>query len=139
MTPVRLEPAALRSRVKHSTTEPLRSLCVGMLSVIVAFLVINPSFLLIKCTWIATCSIVYKDKTTNPTDTRDRTISSSISCADPEGGGGGWQGVQTPPPQKNYKNIGFLSDTGPDPLKNHKATKLAFNIGPSSARQRNAI
>ena len=27
MTPSRLEPAALRSRVKHSTTEPLRSLC----------------------------------------------------------------------------------------------------------------
>ena len=26
MTPVRLEPEALRSRVKHSTTEPLRSL-----------------------------------------------------------------------------------------------------------------
>ena len=26
MTPVRFEPAALRSRVKHSTTEPLRSL-----------------------------------------------------------------------------------------------------------------
>ena len=25
--PVRLEPAALWSRVKHSTTEPLRSLC----------------------------------------------------------------------------------------------------------------
>ena len=25
MTPVRLEPAALPSRVKHSTTEPLRS------------------------------------------------------------------------------------------------------------------
>ena len=30
MTPVRLEPAALRSRVKHSTTEPLRSLCILM-------------------------------------------------------------------------------------------------------------
>ena len=29
MTPVRLEPAALRSRVKHSTTEPLRSLMMG--------------------------------------------------------------------------------------------------------------
>ena len=29
MTPVRLEPAALRSRVKHSTTEPLRSLING--------------------------------------------------------------------------------------------------------------
>ena len=28
MTPVRLEPATLRSRVKHSTTEPLRSLVV---------------------------------------------------------------------------------------------------------------
>ena len=27
VTPVRLEPAALRSRVKHSTTEPLRSQC----------------------------------------------------------------------------------------------------------------
>ena len=27
MTPVRPEPAALQSRVKHSTTEPLRSLC----------------------------------------------------------------------------------------------------------------
>ena len=30
MTPVRLEPAALRSRVKHSTTEPLRSLYFGL-------------------------------------------------------------------------------------------------------------
>ena len=29
MMPVRLEPAALRSRVKHSTTEPLRSLTDG--------------------------------------------------------------------------------------------------------------
>ena len=29
MTPVRLEPAAPRSRVKHSTTEPLRSHCVS--------------------------------------------------------------------------------------------------------------
>ena len=27
VTPVRLEPAASSSRVKHSTTEPLRSLC----------------------------------------------------------------------------------------------------------------
>ena len=29
MTPVRLEPATLRSRVKHSTTEPLRSRAAG--------------------------------------------------------------------------------------------------------------
>ena len=34
MTPVRLEPAAPRSRVKHSTTEPLRSVnpCVDLYS-----------------------------------------------------------------------------------------------------------
>ena len=34
---------------------------------------------------------------------------------------------------------GFLCNTGPDPLKKRKATKPAFNVGPSSARQRNAI
>ena len=53
--------------------------------------------------------------------------------------GGGGQGVRTPSPLKNNKNKGFLSYTGPDPLKNHKATKSAFNVGPSSARQRNVI
>ena len=42
---------------------------------------------------------------------------------------GGGQGVRTP--LKNYKNIGFLSNTGPDPLKNHKATKPTFNVEPS--------
>ena len=35
-----------------------------------------------------------------------------ILCADPEGG----QGVLNP--LKNHKNIGFSSNTGPDPLKN---------------------
>ena len=46
----------------------------------------------------------------------------------------------TPPPPENHKNIGFLCNTGPDPLKkNHKAAKPEFNVGPSSARQRNAI
>ena len=49
----------------------------------------------------------------------------------------GGQGVRTP--RKNHKNLGFLSNTGPHLLKNHKATKPAFNIGPLSARQRNAI
>ena len=38
----------------------------------------------------------------------------TIACADPGGGG---QGVRTP--LKNQKNIGFSSNTGPDPLKNH--------------------
>ena len=49
------------------------------------------------------------------------------ACADPER------------PLKNQKNIGFLSITGSDPQKNHKATKPAFNVGPSSARQQSAI
>ena len=38
-----------------------------------------------------------------------------ITCADPEGGGGGGQGAR----MKNHKNIGFLSNTGPDPLEYH--------------------
>ena len=50
------------------------------------------------------------------------------------GGGGG-----SAPFPENHKNIGFLSKSGPDPLKNHKAIKPVFNVGPSSARQQNAI
>ena len=46
-------------------------------------------------------------------------------------------GPDPPPPEKSQK-IGFLSNTGPDPLKSHKATKPAFNVGPLSARQPNA-
>ena len=34
-------------------------------------------------------------------------------------GEGGGHGVRTP--LKNHKNIGFLCNTGPGPLKNHKA------------------
>ena len=56
------------------------------------------------------------------------------ACANPDGGTGG-----PTSPLENHKNIGFLSNTGPDPLKNLKATKPAFNVGLSSARQRNAI
>ena len=55
------------------------------------------------------------------------------ACADSEGGG---KGSGTP---SKSQNIVFPSNTGPDPLKNHKTTKTAFNVGPSSARQRNAI
>ena len=29
---------------------------------------------------------------------------------------GGGQGVQTPPPLKNHRNIRFLSNTGPDSI-----------------------
>ena len=53
------------------------------------------------------------------------------------GGSRGGQGVCTL--SKKSQNIGLLSNTGLDPLKNHKATKPAFNVGPSSARQRTAI
>ena len=49
--------------------------------------------------------------------------------------GGGHGGLNHP---KNHKNVGFPRKTCPDPLKNHKATKPAFN-GTSSTRQRNAI
>ena len=55
--------------------------------------------------------------------------------------GGGGMGFG--PPLKNHKNIGFLSNTGPDPLKNHKATKLVFNvwaiIGPPANRHFNGV
>ena len=40
-------------------------------------------------------------------------------------------------PLKNHKNIGFLTNSGPYPLKITKLPSLkpAFNVGPSSARQ----
>ena len=53
-------------------------------------------------------------------------------------GGGGDSGSGPPPLAKSQK-YRFLRNTGPDPLKNHKATKPAFNVWPSSACQRNAI
>ena len=52
----------------------------------------------------------------------------------------GRQGVRTPPPStKSQRMKRILSNTGPDPLKNHKAIKPTFNVGQSSACQRNAI
>ena len=42
-------------------------------------------------------------------------------------------GSQDPHHRKNHKFIGFLSNTGPEPLKHHKATKPAFNVRPSWA------
>ena len=48
-----------------------------------------------------------------------------------------WWGTGDPdPPPWKITEIGALSNTGPDPLKKHKATKPAFNDGPSTARQR---
>ena len=47
--------------------------------------------------------------------------------------------VRTPHPSENHKNIGFLRNSGLDPLKNHKAAKPAIKVGPSSARQQMAF
>ena len=41
-------------------------------------------------------------------------------------------------PEKS-QNLGFLSNTGQDPLKNHKDKELVFNVDSSSTRHRNAI
>ena len=53
------------------------------------------------------------------------------SCALPEGEGCG--------PMGNHNTIGFHSNTGSEPTKTRKAIKSAFNVGPQSAGQRNAI
>ena len=52
----------------------------------------------------------------------------SFECRDPTGTG-------VLDPLKNHKNIGFLSNTGPDPLKKSQN----YQAGSSSARQRNDI
>ena len=57
------------------------------------------------------------------------------ACAGPEWGTKG----QDPPPPENLQKIGFLSNSDLDPQKNYEATEPAFNVGQSSARQRNAI
>ena len=57
---------------------------------------------------------------------------SAATWADPEGGTGG-----PDTPSEKSQNIWYLSNTGQDPLKNHKITKPAFNVGPSSVHQRN--
>ena len=50
----------------------------------------------------------------------------STSGVDPKGDRG-----FVPHPSQNHNNICFLNKTSPDRLKNHKATKPEFNIGPS--------
>ena len=51
----------------------------------------------------------------------------------------GGQGVRTQTPEKSQKNRVSLQNWSGSPKKNSKVTKPAFNVGPSSARQRNAI
>ena len=47
--------------------------------------------------------------------------------------GSRWGNGDSDSPLKNHKNIGFLNNTGLDPLKSHKVTKPDFNVGPSLA------
>ena len=58
--------------------------------------------------------------------------------ADPGGGGAG-SGL----PLKNHKSIWFLSNTGPDPLKNYKAEQASIQcwaiIGPPAKRHLNGV
>ena len=48
------------------------------------------------------------------------------------------RGAGGPDPLKIHKSIGIFCNTGPDPLKKLKATRPAFKVRPTSARQRNA-
>ena len=48
----------------------------------------------------------------------------------------GGQGPRLPP--LKITKYEFLSNSAPDPLKNHKATKPAFNVGQSSALKRSS-
>ena len=50
------------------------------------------------------------------------------------GGGGGGACGSEPIPERSQK-IGFHSKTGPDPLKNRKATRPEFNVSALSGRQ----
>ena len=52
------------------------------------------------------------------------------NCVITRGFRGGWGTGDQDPPLGNHKNIVFFGKTGGDPLKNGKATKTAFNVGP---------
>ena len=56
------------------------------------------------------------------------------------GSRGGW-GTGGPDPPENHKNIGFLSNTGPDPLKNRYQASIQFLaiIGKPAKRHLNDV
>ena len=58
---------------------------------------------------------IYEEQSNQDPHSSLQMLLNRTGMGDPEGGGG--QGVSTPPPPlKNHKNVGFLSNTGPDPL-----------------------
>ena len=64
-------------------------------------------------------------------------VTNNVNCMR---GSRGARGVRTPTPRDRLKKtIGYLRNTDPDPLGNHKFIKQAFNVGPSSTRQQTAI
>ena len=61
------------------------------------------------------------DESTDITATVEKRLSICVNMFGSRGG----TGVQPPPPLKNHKNIGFLSNTGLDPLKTTKLPSQA--------------
>ena len=57
-------------------------------------------------------------------------------CADPEGGGTGGFG---PPSSEKSQNTGFLSNTGPDSLKNKASIQCWAIIDPPAKRHCNGV
>ena len=113
MTPVRLEPRALRSRVKHSTTEPLRSHIQCSLHILLLQDVL---------VHIHACLVRIHESTHTVSDpglTEFNIINTSIWVR--------W--VRTspppPPPSKNHKTIGSLT-----PGKSQPAFYCQAIIGP---------
>ena len=70
----------------------------------------------------------------------DNIRSDRITCGSRVGGG---QGGPDPPSPKNHKNIGFLSNMGPDPLKKSQSCKARIQclaiIGPPAKRILNGV
>ena len=58
MTPVRLESAAIRSRVKHSTTEPLRSHKLGLMCLVDLLCFFCVAFAMPLCASVYLCLVV---------------------------------------------------------------------------------
>ena len=108
MTPVRLEHAALRSRVKHSTTEPLRSPEHVVLSNEASGFGLKRNYLCTLCvrtgmpqTRNEQCSCSHEPSLIAflvPEFSRDKSLTYSAST-DPEG----WTGGLPLPPEKSQK------------------------------------
>ena len=57
------------------------------------------------------------------------TMEECVTHAHIQRGGGGGRAGGPDLPKINHKNIEFISNTGPDPLKNHKLPSQIANVG----------